>query len=107
MGQTITVNVPHQLGKTEAKRRIEEGFSSVQQFEGGGLPRGLTFDKRWNGDQFHLKAVGLGQTMSAVLDVREDSVNINIDLPNLLGALADFIKSAITKQTVKALGHSK
>ena len=107
MGQTIVVNVPHNLGKVEAKRRIQEGFGAMQQLEGGGLPGAFAFDKRWEGDAFHLKATGLGQTISAVLDILDDSVKISIDVPSLLGALGDFIKSAVTKQTVKSLGHSK
>lgn len=107
MSQTITVNVPHQLGKVEAKRRIQDGFASMQQFESGGLPGGLTLEKRWDGDQFHLKAKGLGQTMSAVFEILDDSVRVNIELPNLLAAFAEFFKTAVTKQTVKALEHSK
>lgn len=107
MSQPIVINVPHQLGKAEAKRRIEEGFSSMQQLEGAGLPGGMSFEKKWEGEQFQLKARGLGQTMSAVFDILDDSVKVTIELPNLLAALADFIKTTITKQTVKALGHTK
>ena len=107
MGQTIVVNVPHNLGKGEAKRRIQDGFGAMQQLEAGGLPGVLSFEKRWDGDQFHLKAGGLGQKISAVLEILDDSVKISIDVPNLLAALADFIKSAVTKETAKALEHAK
>src|SRR5436305_812985 len=55
MGQTIVVNVPHKLGKTEAKRRIQEGLGAMQQLEVGGLPGVLSLEKRWDGNQFHLK----------------------------------------------------
>jgi len=79
----------------------------MQQLEGGGLPGVLSFEKRWDGDQFHLKAGGLGQQISAVLEIFDDTVKINIDVPNLLAALAEFIKAAVTKETVKALEHSK
>ena len=107
MAQPIVVNLPHQLGKAEAKRRIQEGFGAMQQLEGGGLPAGLSFEKRWEGDLFHLNARGLGQTMSAVLEILDDSVKVSIDVPNLLTAFAEFIKGAVTKVAVKALGHSK
>lgn len=107
MGQTIVVNVPHKLGKAEAKRRIQEGFGAMQQLNVGGLPGVLSFEKRWDGDQFHFEAGGLGQKISAVLEILDDSVKINIDVPNLLAALAEFIKAAVTKETVKALEHSK
>lgn len=107
MTQTIVVNVPHQLGKAEAKRRIQDGFGSMQQLEGGGLPAALSLEKRWDGDKFYLTANGLGQKFSAVLDILEDSVKVNIDLPNFLAVFADFIKAAVSKETVKALGHMK
>jgi hypothetical protein len=107
MGQTIVVNVPHNLGKVEAKRRIQEGFGSMQQLKDGGLPGVFSFEKRWDGDQFHFEAGGLGQKISAMLEIVEDSVKINIEVPNLLAGIAEVIKGAVTKQTVKALGHSK
>ena len=107
MGQTIVVNVPHKLGKAEAKRRIQEGFGAMQQLEAGGLPGGLSFEKRWDGDEFHLMTGGLGQKLSAVLEILDDSVKVTIDVPILLTAIAEFIKAAITKQTIKALEHPK
>jgi hypothetical protein len=100
MGQTIVVNVPHNLGKVEAKRRIQEGFGSMQQLKDGGLPGVFSFEKRWDGDQFHFEAGGLGQKISAMLEIVEDSVK-------MLAGIAEVIKGAVTKQTVKALGHSK
>ena len=101
MNQTIFVNIPHKLGKAEAKRRIQHGFGEI---EGRGLPMMLSFDKRWDGDQLYLKAGGLGQTISAVMEVFDDSIKVNIDVPIFLSALAELIKSALTKETVKALG---
>lgn len=104
MSQTIVVNVPHQLGKVEAKRRIQEGFAAVKFSD---LPAMLSLEKHWEGDLFHIEASGLGQKISAMLEILDDSIKINIEIPSLLGALAEIIKSAVTKETVKALGHSK
>jgi hypothetical protein len=107
MAQTITVNVPHKLGKGEAKRRIQEGFGAMRQFEVGGLPGLLSFEKRWEGDQFRFVAGGLGQRISSTLDVLDDSIQIHVDIPVLLAAIAERIKAAVTKETAKALEHSK
>ena len=104
MSQTIVVNVPHTLGKAEAKRRIMEGFAAVKFSE---LPAMLSLEKRWEGDLLHIEASGLGQKILAMLEILDDSVKINIQTPDLLGALAEIIKSAVTKETVKALGHLK
>lgn len=107
MSQTIVINVPHELGKAEARRRIQEGFGAMDQLAGSGMPGVLSFDKRWDGDQFSFKAGGLGQTISATLEMLDQSVKITIDVPHFLAALSDVIKSAVTKETVKALQHSK
>ena len=102
MAQTVVFNIPHQLDKAEAKRRIQEGFGAMK--EGGGLPGVLSLEKRWDGDQLHLTAGGLGQKFSAVLEVLDNSVKVNIDIPNFLAALGEAIKTAVTKVTVHALG---
>jgi hypothetical protein len=107
MSQTIVINVPHDLGKVEARRRIQEGFGSIDQLEGSGMPGVVSFEKRWDGDRLALKAGGLGQTISATLEILDNSVQITIDVPRFLAAFADFIKAAVTKETVKALGHSR
>jgi hypothetical protein len=107
MNQTIVVNVQHKLGKAEAKRRIQEGFGAMQQLEGGGALGAMSLEKRWDGNQFHLQAVGLGQKISAVLEILDDSVKVTLNVPGFLAALGEFIKAAVTKETVKALGHSK
>ena len=36
MGRPITVSIPHKLGKGEARRRIQEGFSSMQRNQSAG-----------------------------------------------------------------------
>ena len=106
MRETIVVNVPHNLGKAEAKRRIQDGFGAMHQLEGVGLTGLLSFEKRWEGDLFHFQAGCLGQRISTMLEVLDDSVKVHIDVPKFLAALADFIKTAVTKETVKALEHS-
>lgn len=107
MAQPISVNVPHKLGKAEAKRRIQEGFGAIEQSATGGLPGLLSFEKRWEGDRLHFQAGGFGQNITARLDVLDDSVQIQVDLPDLLAALADRIRGAVAKETTKALEHTK
>lgn len=107
MPQSITINIPHKLGKAEARRRIEEGFGAMRPSEAGGLTGLLSYEKRWEGDRLHFSAGGLGQQIAARLDVLDDKVQVQIDLPELLAALAERIKAAVTKETVKALEHAK
>lgn len=91
MAQPVTVSVPHQLGRAEARRRIEEGFGKMQQQMSGGMGAMLAWQQRWDGDRLNFEAGGLGQKLTGRLDVADDAVRIEIDLPEILAALAERI----------------
>lgn len=91
MARPITATIPHKLGKEEAHRRIAEGFSNLEQQLTGGMLGMFSLQKRWEGDRLHFEGGGLGQRVSGRLDVLADSVQIQVDLPALLAALADRI----------------
>jgi putative polyhydroxyalkanoate system protein len=99
MAKPVTVNIPHTLGKAEARRRIEQGFGSIQQ----GLAGMLSAKQTWQGDRLSFEAAGLGQTLGGRLDVLDDSVQIQIDLPEMLAALADTILAKLKQRTQKLL----
>jgi hypothetical protein len=103
VARPITVNIPHSLGKEEARRRIEEGFGRMQQQMAGGMAGMLSFNNRWEGDRLHFEGGGLGQKISGRLDVLADSVAIQLDLPEMLAAIADRISAALKKEGQKLL----
>jgi hypothetical protein len=86
MSRPVTVTIPHSLGKDEARRRIEEGFGRMKQQMASGLgPMGsmLSFQQRW--------------------DVRADAVEIQLDLPDMLAAIADKIMGKLKSEGQKLL----
>jgi hypothetical protein len=103
MARPVTVNLPHSLGKDEAHRRIEQGFGRLQQQLGGGLAGMLQFTNRWEGDRLNFEGTGLGQKIAGRLDVLADSVHVELDLPEMLAALADKIAGALQKEGQKLL----
>jgi hypothetical protein len=93
MATPITISIPHQLGRAEARRRIETGFESIiRQLPGGG-----TSNQRWDGDQLTFSVAGMGQTISGVVDVLDASVTMTIELPGVLGLIAGGLKSRLEK----------
>ncbi|MES2990311.1 MAG: polyhydroxyalkanoic acid system family protein [Pseudomonadota bacterium] len=85
MTTPITVDIPHSLGRIEARRRIETGFASiVRQLPGGSG----THSERWEGDRLVFAVSGLGQTISGIVEVRDATVNMQIELPAVLGLVA-------------------
>jgi hypothetical protein len=97
------MNIPHQLGKEEARRRIDEGFGRMRQQMTAGLGGMLTFQERWEGDRLHFEGSGLGQKLTGRLDVRADSVEMQLDLPEMLAAIADLITGRIRQEGQKLL----
>src|SRR5262249_19614512 len=102
MGRPITATIPHKLGKEEARRRIAEGFRSAQQNRVG---FGVLFSIRehWEGDRLHFEAGGLGQRICGRLDVREETVQIEVDVPELLASLAERLLRMVDARTRKLL----
>ncbi|MBA4105207.1 MAG: hypothetical protein C0485_05565 [Pirellula sp.] len=103
MSRPVTVNIPHQLGKTEARRRIDEGFGRMRSQITGGLGRMLTCQERWEGDRLHFEAGTLGQKVTGRLDVAEDAVRIEVDLPEILAGLAERIAGKLKNEGQKLL----
>ena len=94
MATPISISIPHQLGRAEARRRIETGFAKIA----GQLPGGAgTYSERWDGDRLTFRVSGLGQTVSGVVDVLDAAVTMEIELPAILGMIASGLKGRIQK----------
>jgi hypothetical protein len=103
MGRPISVTIPHKLGKQEARRRIQDEFGSVQRNMTAGWGALISVEERWEGDRLHFGAGGLGQKIHGQLDVLAESVQIEIEMPELLAAVANRILSAVKAGTQKLL----
>src|SRR5262245_50142134 len=94
MSQPIVVTLPHQLGKAEALRRLQASFSNAQS-SGPGL---LMFKSQWSGEHLDFRASLLGQNTTGTVDVAEDHVRLEVQLPWLLSLLANKAKALVEKQ---------
>jgi putative polyhydroxyalkanoic acid system protein len=95
MSQPLTVTIPHRLGKDEAVRRLKAGLARAGQSFGGVFT--LT-DERWTGGRLEFAARALGQTAAGTIDVADDHVRMELELPWLLARLAGKAKGMIRKQ---------
>ncbi len=94
MATPLSINIPHQLGRAEARRRIETGFANlVRQLPGGGG----NFVQRWDGDRLTFSVSGMGQTVSGTVEVLDAVVRMEIELPGVLGMLANGLKGRLQK----------
>ena len=106
MSRPVTVNLPHNLGKDEARRRLEAGFANLRQHMTGGMGvvgGMVAFQQRWEGDQLQFEGGGLGQKITGRISALPDSVQIQLDLPEMLALLADRIAGSLKEEGQKLL----
>ncbi|HEY4309655.1 MAG TPA: polyhydroxyalkanoic acid system family protein [Pirellulales bacterium] len=99
MTKQVSATIPHSLGKEEARRRLQEGFARIRQQLSGGLAGMLAFHDRWDGDRLYFEGGAIGQKISGRLDVLADSVQIQLDLPNVLALIAEQFTGRLKKET--------
>ncbi len=95
MSRPLVVSIPHQLGKEEAARRLKSGFGRARTTFGEKL---AVIDENWSGDHLDFRAGVLGQAVKGGIDVADDHVRVEVQLPWLLGLLAEQVKPFIERQ---------
>ena len=104
MTQPIDVDLPHKLGKDEARRRIANNVHKLTEH----IPGGAQVQSGWTGDQLNLDITAMGQSVKATIDVLEDKVHLKVLLPGMLGMFAGVIQAALQKKgSVLLEDHSK
>ena len=94
MTTPLTVSIPHQLGRAEARRRIETGFAKMIHALPGGTGRS---SERWDGDRLVFSVGALAQTVDGVVDVGDAAVTMEIRLSGVLGLIASGFKSRLQR----------
>ncbi|NJC05035.1 putative polyhydroxyalkanoate system protein [Sphingomonas kaistensis] len=89
--QPIHVDLPHKLGKTEARRRIADNIHKLTSF----FPGGGSVSHQWQGDRLDLDIAAMGQAVTARIDVEEAVLRVHVALPGLLGMMAKPIEAAL------------
>jgi putative polyhydroxyalkanoate system protein len=98
----FTASIPHQLGRAEARRRIEQQLDVATQQFSGMVQR---LDHRWEGDTLHFTLVAMGQSVSGLCFVEEEVVRLEVELPWMLAMLAGSVRQQIETQGRQLLGH--
>ena len=95
MSKPLVVSIPHQLGKEEAIRRLKGGLGRLKEQFGDKLGE---VEHNWTDNRADFRVVALGQTASGNLEVMEDTVRVEVQLPWLLAMIAEKAQSFIRKQ---------
>jgi putative polyhydroxyalkanoate system protein len=104
MTQPIEVDLPHKLGREEARRRIANNVHTLQEH----IPGGAQVQSGWSGDQMQLGVMAMGQSVDATIDVDDTKVRLRVQLPGMLGMFSGAIQAALQKKgSVLLEDHSK
>ena len=94
MAQPIEVDLPHKLGKDEARRRIANNVHRLTDH----IPGGAQVESGWTGDQLNLNVQALGDSVQSTIDVEETKVRVRVLLPGMLGMFGGAIQSMLQKK---------
>jgi hypothetical protein len=95
MSKPISVTIPHQLGRAEARKRIDEGFADMSRHLGGAAG---ALDKRWNGDRLDFSLVSFGQSIAGHVAVADALVTVEVILPGFLAMIAGKVQGTLRKE---------
>ena len=95
MSKPLVVIIPHNLGKAEATRRLRTGIGHVRSSFSSSL---MVLDEAWTGDRLAFRVAVLKQEARGNIDVADQEVRLEVELPWLLAKLADKAKALIQKQ---------
>jgi hypothetical protein len=95
MTKPLLISVPHRLGRQEAQRRLDHGINRLRPELAQYVN---TLDLEWQGDRLNFRARALTQTITGRLDVLDDSVRLEIDLPWMLRLVTEIIAPQIRRR---------
>jgi hypothetical protein len=96
----LVVSIPHRLGRQEAKRRVDAGINRLGP-ELGAIVGGL--DYSWNADTLNFRAAAMWQTITGRIEVLDDAVRVEIDLPWMMRLLGDTITKRVRGRALAML----
>lgn len=89
----ISVDLPHNLGAEEARRRIANGVGSLKDH----IPGAADVRSAWNGDKLGLQIAALGQELDAQIGVHENFVRVEVVLPPALAFFGKAIEAGLRR----------
>jgi len=95
MERPIEVDLPHKLGKDEARRRIANNVHKLKDHLPGGAAH---VESAWAGDALSLNIHAMGQAVQAEITVADAFVRCKVLLPGVLALFAPAIEAALSRK---------
>ena len=99
MTNPISFDIPHRLGKAEARSRLAGGIYRLERH----IPGGAQVETSWQDDRMNMKVVAMGQEIRTTLDVFDAHVRLELVLPPMLAFFGKQIENVVRKETTDLL----
>ncbi|HUO54173.1 MAG TPA: polyhydroxyalkanoic acid system family protein [Rhodoblastus sp.] len=100
MGQIVSVDVKHNLGAEEAKRRVQAGIEGLRQKYAAHLSA-VQID--WGEARGDVTIHALGHSLTGALEFFPDIVRVSVELPWVLALVAEKAKGLMTRHAGEML----
>jgi hypothetical protein len=100
MSKPLVADIPHELGRREARNRLERGVGQIRAHI---APYASSIEDHWTDDRLNFRIAALGQALSGSIEIFEDLVRIEIALPGFLGFIGNRIAGRIRQQATLLL----
>jgi hypothetical protein len=100
MASPIVIDIPHNLGRDEAKRRMNAGIDKIARHIPGGGEVSATWPAE---DRMTMVIAAMGQKVTADLDVEEALVRVQLAVPMMLSFMAGPITGIVKKSAEELL----
>lgn len=88
--------IPHELGKAEARRRVENGLPALEKH----IPGGGTVTPTWTADdRLSLDIAAMAQTVRVALEIDEAAVRGDVSVPMALAMFSGMIRDFVEKSS--------
>ena len=94
MSKPLVLTLPHALGRAEARRRIDAGVDQLI----GQLGPAADLKRSWTDDILTFSVVAVGQTVSGLIEVADQEVRLEVNLPGIFALIAGKVKGRLRDQ---------
>ena len=101
MATPTVIDIPHKLGRTEVRRRMQARIGELPAHIPGGVAE---VRSSWpSEDRMALEVTAMGQTLAATIDIQDSLVRVSMTLPPMLSFFSGAIAAAVRQKGGKLL----
>jgi putative polyhydroxyalkanoate system protein len=96
----LSISIPHQLPRAEAKKRIQGLVENLKNQYGSQADH---YDERWEGDTGSFEVKAMGMSVSGQIFVEDQAVRLEVVLPWMLSMMSGKLKKELETEGRKLL----